>query len=68
MICARVLLIGNAPARPLLTDCSVESRCQSQFKQPYRSTDFLQFCCEVCRDALPGSFVQPEKKRGAFGS
>ena len=24
---ARVLLIGNVPARPLLTVCSVDSRC-----------------------------------------
>ncbi len=68
MIGARVLLFGNTPARPLLTDCSVESRCQGQFKQPSRSTVFRQSQCEVCRDALPGSFVQPEKKRGAFGS
>ena len=65
---ARVLLIGNVPARPLLTECSVESRCQGQSKQPSRLTVFCQFHCEVCRDALPGSFVLLEKKRGALGS
>ncbi len=54
MICARLLPTGNSPARPLLTDCSVESRCQSQFKQPDRWTDFRQFQCGI----LPGRIVR----------
>lgn len=68
MIGARVLLIGNVPARPLLTECSVDSRCLGRFKQPSRHTVLRQFSRAVCRNVLSGPSVLLEKKRGAFGS